>query len=290
MKPFFHSTHCLGLNYLKISDIIENNIKMETVMKSKLAYAAFSLLTVIGTPSFAIDVPPAAIAEETATPLEDWILETDVVLQKLTHNNAAVMRQYDAFATALKKSQKLTSQDKSAILIALKFAADKHQFQTRKDPEKTPYIIHPIGVAYQLLTVAKEENADVLIAALLHDTVEDTKTSFEEIGETFGPNVEKVVRELTDDKALPKQERKRLQIVNAPHKSGPAALIKLSDKLYNLSDLANNPPTVWNASEVDQYFRWAQYVISGLPKVNAPLKEAIDTLIAQRFAEQPETE
>lgn len=96
---------------------------------------------------------------------------------------------------------------------------------------------------------------DVIVAALLHDTVEDTETTFEEIEKHFGQKTRKIVEEVTDDKSLPKQERKRLQIVHAPKSSREAKLVKLADKLYNLRDLEKETPVGWSSERVDEYFK-----------------------------------
>lgn len=95
----------------------------------------------------------------------------------------------------------------------------------------------------------------VIIAAILHDTVEDTDTTFEEIETQFGTEVRNIVKELTDDKSLPKVERKRLQIENAPKCSHKAKLIKLADKLYNLRDLQKAIPVGWSEDRVKEYFK-----------------------------------
>jgi guanosine-3',5'-bis(diphosphate) 3'-pyrophosphohydrolase len=165
------------------------------------------------------------------------------------------------------------------ILGAMVFAAEKHKDQTRKDPERTPYIIHPIGVARHLFNTGNVRDPNILIGALLHDTVEDTQTTFEEIRVRFGATVEGYIREVTDDKSLLKEERKRLQIVNAHHKSPGAAQIKLGDKFYNLSDLMRNPPADWPRERIDGYFDWAKQVVDGLPPANPAMKEAVDGLI-----------
>uniref|UniRef100_A0A8D0EQ21 Guanosine-3',5'-bis(diphosphate) 3'-pyrophosphohydrolase MESH1 n=2 Tax=Strix TaxID=36304 RepID=A0A8D0EQ21_STROC len=130
----------------------------------------------------------------------------------------------------------------AALLEAADFAAGKHKGQRRKDPEGTPFINHPIGVARILAHEAGVTDIVVLQAALLHDTVEDTDTTFSEIEERFGEEVRHVVEEVTDDKALPKMERKRLQIERAPGSSPRAKLVKLADKLYNLRDLNRCTP------------------------------------------------
>ncbi|KAI8050810.1 AGAP004597-PA [Syncephalis plumigaleata] len=167
-----------------------------------------------------------------------------------------------------------------AILHAADFAARKHKSQRRKDPEKTPYINHPIGVAY-LLAEAGVTDTVVLQAALLHDTVEDTDTSFDEIEQIFGAQVRSVVDECTDDKNLPKAERKRLQIVTAPHKSTRAKQVKLADKLYNLRDLQRATPEGWTSERVHDYFVWARQVVDGCRGTNDSLEKQLDELFEQ---------
>lgn len=101
------------------------------------------------------------------------------------------------------------------------------------------------GVAFILTNEAKVTDPEVIQAALLHDTVEDTDTSFEEIEQEFGVNVRNIVMEVTDDKSLPSIERKRLQIVHAKDSTHQAKLVKLADKLYNLRDLQLCIPEGW---------------------------------------------
>lgn len=132
-----------------------------------------------------------------------------------------------------------------SIIKCVNFAAIKHKNQKRKDHDETPYINHPIGVAYILVDEAKIYDEEVILSALLHDTVEDTNTTFDEIEEYFGKNVRNIVEEVTDDKTLDKKERKRLQIVNASKSSYKAKLVKLADKLYNLRDLEKDLPIEW---------------------------------------------
>ena len=115
------------------------------------------------------------------------------------------------------------------ILNAASFAAKKHRDQKRKGGDSEPYINHPIEVANLLTNVGKVDDTDMIVAALLHDTVEDTDATFEEIEAMFGKVVTDYVRELTDDKSLPQAERKRLQIDHAPHLSTGAKQIKLAD-------------------------------------------------------------
>ena len=132
------------------------------------------------------------------------------------------------------------------ILIAASFAADKHKQQRRKGSDADPYINHPLEVARILAEVGEVDDNDMIIAGLLHDTVEDTETTFAEIEEKFGTRIAGFVRELTDDKSLPKAERKRLQVEHAPHMTHEAKQIKLADKISNIRDVTNNPPANWS--------------------------------------------
>src|SRR5581483_1438704 len=141
------------------------------------------------------------------------------------------------------------------LLNAIDFAAKKHKNQRRKDANATPYINHPIEVT-DLLAQAAVTDVDILMAAVLHDTIEDTKTSFEELVNNFGLTVANIVMECTDDKSLPKETRKQLQISHAETMSTAAKLVKLADKYSNLSDLASNPPTSWRPEEIRGYAIW----------------------------------
>ncbi|XP_065184922.1 guanosine-3',5'-bis(diphosphate) 3'-pyrophosphohydrolase MESH1-like [Sycon ciliatum] len=172
----------------------------------------------------------------------------------------------------------------SRILDACDFAAIKHRDQRRKDPCKTPYINHPIGVAQILSNEAGVDDIAVLQAALLHDTVEDTDCTFEELEAKFGDEVCKIVRECSDDKALPKAERKRLQIEHAPHASREAKLVKLADKLYNLRDLEKSTPEGWSEQRVQDYFHWSAAVVAGLRGVNAVLESYLDEIFKRHGA------
>ncbi|XP_058667712.1 guanosine-3',5'-bis(diphosphate) 3'-pyrophosphohydrolase MESH1 [Ammospiza caudacuta] len=168
------------------------------------------------------------------------------------------------------------------LLEAVDFAARKHKDQRRKDPEGTPYINHPIAVARILAHEAGVTDMVVLQAALLHDTVEDTDTTFSEIEERFGAEVRRVVEEVTDDKRLPKMERKRLQIERAAACSRRAKLVKLADKLHNLRDLNRCTPQGWSEERVQEYFRWAARVVSGLRGSSAALEGALQRLFEAR--------
>ncbi|XP_023669923.1 guanosine-3',5'-bis(diphosphate) 3'-pyrophosphohydrolase MESH1 isoform X2 [Paramormyrops kingsleyae] len=141
------------------------------------------------------------------------------------------------------------------------------------------------GVARILSQEGGITDIEVLQAALLHDTVEDTDTSLAELEATFGPTVARIVQEVTDDKTLPKQERKRQQVLHAPHCSHQAKLVKLADKLYNLRDLNRCTPVGWTAERVQEYFIWAAEVVRGLRGSSMALEGSLAHLFKQRGIE-----
>jgi guanosine-3',5'-bis(diphosphate) 3'-pyrophosphohydrolase len=171
--------------------------------------------------------------------------------------------------------------DFTLFLKALRFAAQKHKNQRRKGSQKPPYINHPIEVAEMLWRIGGVHDRSTLIAALLHDTVEDTGTTPEEIRELFGEEVTGYVLEVTDDKSLPKEERKRLQVVNAAHKSPHAKEIKLADKISNVSEIANDPPSDWPFERRKEYLDWTERVVAGLRGQNPPLEARYDEALAE---------
>jgi guanosine-3',5'-bis(diphosphate) 3'-pyrophosphohydrolase len=169
----------------------------------------------------------------------------------------------------------------TALLDALAFAARKHRDQRRKDAEASPYINHPIGVAHVLAAEGAVTDPAVLVAAILHDTVEDTRTSFAELEAVFGAAVAGLVRELTDDKSLPKMERKRLQVAHAASASAGAKQIKLADKICNIRDITDTPPADWSAERRLAYLDWASQVVNGCRGVNPGLEAAFDAALAR---------
>ena len=166
------------------------------------------------------------------------------------------------------------------ILKAMRFAAEKHIDQRRKDSNSSPYINHPIQVAETLWTVGEVRDLTLLVASILHDTVEDTGTKPEEIGAEFGEDVLALVLEVTDDKSLPKQERKQLQVEHAPHKSPNAWLLKLADKICNVHDILATPPADWSLKRRQEYLLWTERVVAGLRGVNEKLEHRYDELLA----------
>ncbi len=168
------------------------------------------------------------------------------------------------------------------ILKALAFAAHKHRDQRRKGDDASPYINHPIGLADVLCNEARGTDPVTICAALLHDTVEDTETTATELEEQFGVAICAVVMEVTDDKRLPKLERKRRQIEKAGSLSRRARLVKLADKICNLRDILNHPPVGWTLERQQLYFDWAKAVIDGLRGTNQRLETVFDKLYGQR--------
>lgn len=164
----------------------------------------------------------------------------------------------------------------SALLDAICFAADKHRNQRRKDAEASPYINHPLQLARVLAVEAGVEDTETLIAAVLHDTIEDTQTTYEELRARFGETVASVVVEVTDDKTLSKQERKDRQIELAQHLSDRAKLVKLADKICNLRDIANCPPADWSVQRRHEYFDWAKRVVDRLRPADTRLETIFD--------------
>ena len=169
-----------------------------------------------------------------------------------------------------------------AILDAVAFAADRHRNQRRKGDEASPYVNHPIAVAHVLWHEGGVRDGVTIAAALLHDTVEDTDTTFEQLEERFGAEVAGVVREVTDDKSLPKAERKRLQVQHAADASLPAQQVKLADKICNLRDIANSPPTGWDLERRRAYFDWAKRVVDALRGAHPQLEAVFDETLTSR--------
>jgi len=162
------------------------------------------------------------------------------------------------------------------LFDALAFAAHKHRDQRRKDADATPYINHPIALARILSVEAGITDAVVLTAAILHDTIEDTETTADELRAAFGSEVTEVVLEVTDDTALPKADRKRLQVEHASHISERAKLVKLADKIANLRDIKAAPPANWSMQRRREYADWTRLVIDGLRGVHPGLEAIFD--------------
>ncbi|MBH9579506.1 HD domain-containing protein [Inhella proteolytica] len=165
---------------------------------------------------------------------------------------------------------------------AVAFAAEKHRHQRRKDAQASPYINHPIALAQVLAQLGGVHDPVVLCAAVLHDTLEDTETTAEELQALFGAPIAAVVQEVTDDKSLPKPARKQAQIEHAATLSPAARLVKLADKICNLSDILAHPPQGWDAARRQQYFDWAARVVQALGPVHPGLEQRFAELLARR--------
>jgi guanosine-3',5'-bis(diphosphate) 3'-pyrophosphohydrolase len=167
------------------------------------------------------------------------------------------------------------------IFAALKFAAEKHKGQHRKGKDAAPYINHPIEVAEILARVGGISDTDILVAAILHDTLEDTHTTADELRTIFGDNVMSMVKECTDDKELPKTERKRLQIEHAKDKSAAARQIKIADKISNMASMGSAPPVGWPHERILQYIAWSEKVVQELSGVNQRLEDFYSRVLEQ---------
>lgn len=168
------------------------------------------------------------------------------------------------------------------ILYALEFAAHKHRDQRRKDPEASPYINHPIALANVLCNEGHVSDTATLCAAILHDTIEDTQTTEDELLHHFGEEICGIVLDVTDDKSLPSAEQKRLQILNTRAISDKAKLVKLADKICNLRDIANSAPVGWTLQRRQDYFDWALAVVDQLRGVHETLEGIFDEAYAGR--------
>ncbi len=173
--------------------------------------------------------------------------------------------------------------DLQLLTRALAFAAHKHKDQRRKDINASPYINHPIALMNVLVHEGDIADTDTLCAALLHDTIEDTETTFEELAESFGDEIADIVMEVTDDKTQPRAVRKQAQIDHAPHLTTKARAVKLADKICNLGDISRSPPPDWSLERRQEYFDWANRVIDEL-RGDWP---ELETLFDQMYAERP---
>ena len=174
------------------------------------------------------------------------------------------------------------SSQAAALLRAAHFAAKKHRDQRRKGSARAPYVNHLIDVARLLADVGKVTDTELLQAAILHDTVEDTETTASELENEFGPAVAAIVVEVTDDKSLPKAERKRLQIEHAPSLSASAKQVKIADKISNISEIGPDEPPDWSRERRREYLAWAQQVVSGCRGANLALERHFDDVVAER--------
>jgi len=166
------------------------------------------------------------------------------------------------------------------IFAAARYAATKHATQKRKGLAGEPYVNHLIEVAELIAGSSPTLDTELVMAGLLHDTIEDTGTTRQELEQLFGSDVASLVAEVTDDKSLPKETRKALQVQNAAKKSPRAQTLKLADKISNLRSILASPPADWSLQRRRQYFEWAGQVVAGLSAPNRLLKGEFDKTYA----------
>ena len=184
----------------------------------------------------------------------------------------------------LKESAEQEKHDLISLLFkALAFSAEKHSKQKRKDIDKSPYINHPISLA-NILAKRWVIDENVLCAAILHDTIEDTKTTADELRKHFGEKITSIVLEVSDDKSLEKEVRKQLQIDHAASLSREAKLVKLADKIANITDIINSPPVNWSKERKQDYFTWAKAVVDNLRGAHQGLEKEFDDLLKTKIS------
>lgn len=168
--------------------------------------------------------------------------------------------------------QKPADANSLLLIRAVNFAAQKHKHQRRKGEAGEAYFAHLSEVATLLAENTDASDTNMIIAGYLHDTIEDVDVTYPELAAGFGKDVADLVMEVTDDKRLPKEERKRLQIVTAPHKSQRAKMIKIADKISNLRAIMTTPPVDWDTQRKREYFEWSKKVFDGCKGANAGLE------------------
>jgi hypothetical protein len=191
-------------------------------------------------------------------------------------------------ATVITHGRRHPIEDVNVVLRALEYAADRHRNQRRKDLSQTPYINHLIAVADLIANVGGVSDSPVIAAALLHDVVEDAGVTNAEVAERFGADVAGLVAEVTDDKALDKQERKRRQVEHAPGLTPRAKLLKLADKIANVTDVIERPPATWSRRRCAEYLAWSAEVVAGCRGTNPGLERRFDAVLEQGRARYPD--
>jgi len=203
----------------------------------------------------------------------------EVVSERASHE-ASVIEEYNQVAPSWAEYQ-AEDWDGEVVLKAIEYSAVKHEGQFRKDAAKTPYIIHPIGVAEILWNEAGVRDQDVIISALLHDTLEDTNATKEEIAALFGERVAAIVKELTNDPNLTGEENKLRQVEHALYMSKEAQMVKLADRIYNLRDLSTSPPPSWSEEKIQAYYAWGEKLGRALKDVHPKLEQLLADEIAR---------
>lgn len=173
------------------------------------------------------------------------------------------------------------------ILAAARFASERHANQRRKGRTAEPYVNHLLEVAELLARTAGRLDTNLIVAALLHDSIEDVGVSRAEIAELFGEDVAALVAEVTDDKSLPKEVRKTLQVAQAPEKSARAQALSAADKISNVRSVVASPPKDWDFARRVAYVRWAADVVAHYPALDrrlaAEFQQACDEFAARVY-------
>lgn len=173
------------------------------------------------------------------------------------------------------------------LFEALSFSADKHRLQKRKDATGTPYINHPLGVARNIAfldSLTGKEKSDIINGAILHDTIEDTDTTYEEIQIRFNKEVADIVQEVTNKKELSSEESKKYELERAKTLSLPASLIRISDKIENIKDINNLQPVNWEKWRKINYCEWAKALVDNIKIEHVAVKQ-LKNLFLQRYYE-----
>lgn len=197
-----------------------------------------------------------------------------MTIQSMSVKNLLLTKRYNIMP--------INEADLKILLKALAFAAHKHKDQRRRDVDASPYINHPISLADILCNEAHITDIETICGALLHDTVEDTETTAEELEEVFGKPICDIVMDVTDDETLSKAARKQAQIDHAGHISDKAKLVKLADKISNLRDVLNNAPADWSLERRQEYFDWAHKVIDQVRGAHPGLEALFDEIYTKR--------
>jgi (p)ppGpp synthase/HD superfamily hydrolase len=217
-----------------------------------------------------------------ATP-KGWrrlLLRTPLLVYRL-HLGGLLGRRFPLLTHTGRRSGLRRQTDLQQFLRAAAFAARKHRHQRRKDAEASPYINHALEVASILAGEGGVTDPLTLVAAVLHDTLEDTETTPEELAAAFDPAIRDLVQELTDDKRLPKAERKARQAAVAPQLSGRAKLIRIADKIANVRDVTHHPPAHWDLGRRRDYLAWSEAVLAGCRGLSPALEACFEETVRE---------
>lgn len=215
------------------------------------------------------------------------ISSTREVLRLKSDDNPNVLEVYDRITTSWSEYAESLSGgwNVDSLLSAIEYAAEKHEGQVRKDVYSTPYIVHPLGVAQLLWEAGNIKTLNVLTAAILHDTLEDTTATSDEIESLFGARILSIIQEVTNDPDLSSDENKAKQIEDAPDMSLDAQLVKLADRVYNVRDLYIATPS-WSAEKIAAYYNWGELLLEALRGTNFGLELALENQINAYKASQ----